>query len=70
MLGITRVDVAPSGFHAIDFGLVFFRKTAAQSVFELFGRGAGKHAGDIHVGIAGAGEAEVDDTDHFVVLVE
>lgn len=70
MLSVASVDVAPGGFHAIDFGFVFFRKTAAQGVFELVGRGTGKHASNVHVGIASAGETEIDDADHLVVLVE
>lgn len=68
MFGVAVVDVFPSFFHAFDFGGIM--EAAEESLLKSFRRGAGKHAGDIHVGVAGTSKAKVDHPDHFVVFVE
>ena len=68
MFGVAVVDVLPSGFHAIDFFGVF--ELAEEGFFELGWSGARNDAGDIHVWVADAGEAEINEANDFVVFVE
>lgn len=67
MFGIAGINVLPGFFHAGDFGGVF--KIFEEGFFENFGDWTGKNAGSVHIGVAGAGEAEVDHADDFIVLV-
>ena len=67
VFGIAVVDMLPGLFHAGDFcGVV---EMAEERLFELFGGRTGNDAGDVHIGVAGAGKTEVDDADDFVVVV-
>ena len=68
VLGVAAIDMLPDVFHVVDFGGVV--EMLEEFLLEVVGGGAGEDAGNVHVGIAGAGEAEVDDADHLVVLVE
>ncbi len=68
MLGVAGVDMLPGFFHAGDLGGVV--KLLDESVGEFFRSGAREHAGDVHIGIASAGETKVDDADDFVVFIE
>ena len=67
MVGVASVDVLPGGLHAVNF--FFVGKFGEDNFFEFFGDGAGKNARNVHVGIAGAGEAEIDNANNLVVLV-
>ena len=40
-----------------------------EFLLKIVGGGAGDDAGDIHIWVAGAGEAEIDDANHLVVFV-
>lgn len=68
MFGVAVVDILPSFFHAVDFGLV--GKFSKKSFFKFFRRRARNDAGNVHVGIAGAGKTKVDYADDFVVFVK
>ena len=70
VLGITVVDMLPSRFHALDFGFGIFVEVAKEGIFKFGGSGARKHAGNIHVRVAGASKTEIDDANHFVIFVE
>ena len=70
VLGIAVVDVLPGGLHAGDFGARIFVELAEEGVLKFGGGGTRKHAGYVHVGVAGAGETEIDYADDFVVFVE
>ena len=70
MLGVALVDVLPDTFHVVDFGSVGGFELVEEYLLEFGGGGAGDDAGDIHIGVAGAGEAEINDANHFVVFVE
>ena len=70
VFGVALVDVLPDIFHVVDFGGVGGFELVEEYLLEFGGGGAGDDAGDIHIWVAGAGEAEIDDTNHFVVLVE
>ena len=70
MFGVAVVDMLPGGFHAFNFGLGGFVELAKEGVFKFGRGGAGKHAGDIHVRVAGAGKAEINHADDFVVFIE
>ena len=43
---------------------------AEKGVFKFGGSGSGKHAGDIHVRVAGAGKTKINHANHFIVFVE
>ena len=67
VLGVAGVDMLPGFSHASDFGGVveFFD----ESVGEFFRGRAREHAGDVHIRIASASKAEINDADNFVVFV-
>ena len=65
---VAGVDATPDVAHAEDFGVVF--KFGLDGLFENWVGGAGDDARGVHVGVADAGEAEVDDADDFVLVVE
>ena len=67
MLGVAGVDVLPGLFHAGDFGGVV--ELAEEGGGEFGWSGTGEHASDVHVGIAGAGEAKINDADDLVVAI-
>ena len=67
MLGVAVVDVLPGGFHARNFGGVF--ELAEEGFFEFFGGGAGNDASNVHIRVAGAGEAKINYADDFVVVI-
>ena len=67
MLGVAGVDVLPSLLHAGDFGGVV--ELVDKGIGKIFGCGAREHASDVHVRVAGAGKAEVNDADDFIVLI-
>ena len=67
VFGVAVVDVMPDVFHVVDFGGVV--EGFEKLLLEVVGGRAGDDAGDIHVGVAGAGKAEVDDANHLVVFV-
>lgn len=68
MFGVAGVDMLPSLFHAGDFGGVV--ELIEKGGGETFWSGAREHAGNVHVGIAGTGEAEINDADDLVVVVK
>ena len=70
VFGVAVVDVLPGFFHAFDLGFGIVCKTAEESLSKFVRSGAGKHAGNVHIGIAGAGEAKINYADHFIVFVE
>ena len=67
VVGIAVVDILPGGFHAIDFGGVI--KFGEEGLLEFFRGGARDNTGNVHVGVASAGEAKIDNADDFVVVV-
>lgn len=67
VLSVAIVDMLPDVFHVGDLGGVI--KVAEKFLLEIVGSGAGEDAGDVHIGVAGAGEAKIDDADHLVVFV-
>lgn len=68
MVGVAVVDIVPSLLHARDFGSV--GELSEKSIFKLGGSGARDHASDVHLRVAGAGEAKINYADDFVVFVE
>ena len=70
MFGVALVNVLPDVFHVVDFGGVGGFKLVEEDLLKFGGGGAGDDAGNIHIGVAGAGEAEINDANHFVVLIE
>lgn len=67
VVGVAGIDILPGDFHAVDFVGVI--KVAEEGLLEFFWGGAGNNAGDVHIGVAGAGEAEIDYADDVVVFV-
>lgn len=67
VFGVAVVDVMPDVFHVVDFGGVV--EVFEELLLEIVGGGAGDDTGGVHVGVAGAGEAEIDDANHLVVFV-
>lgn len=65
---VALVDAAPDVAHFGDFGVIV--ELGEDGVFEVWMGGAGEDAGSVHVGVTDAGEAEVDDADDFVLVVE
>ena len=70
VLGVAVVDVLPSFFHAFDLWFGIVCKTAEESLSKFVRSGAGKHAGNVHIGIAGAGEAKINHANHLVIFIE
>ena len=72
MVGVATVDMLPGGFHAGDFVGVFLviAELGEEGVFKFGWGGAGNDAGNIHIGIAGAGKAKINHADNFVVFIE
>lgn len=68
MGSVALVDVVPGIAHAVNFGSVV--KLTEESFLKFLGGRAGDDTRGVHVGIACAGETEVDDADDFVVVVE
>ena len=67
VFGVAVVDMMPDVFHVVDFGGVV--EIFEEFLLKIVGGGAGDDAGGIHVGVAGAGETEIDDANHLVVFV-
>ena len=63
---VAGVDAAPDVAHFEDLFLVV--ELLEDGLLENWMGGAGEDAGGVHVGVAGAGEAEVDDADDFVLV--
>ena len=70
VFGVAVVNMMPDVFHVVDFGGVGGFELVEEYLLEFGGGGAGDDAGNIHIGVAGAGEAEINDANHFVILVE
>ena len=67
VLGVAVVDMLPDVFHVGDFFCVV--KMFEKFLLKIVGSGAREDAGNVHIGIAGAGETEINDADHFVIFV-
>ena len=67
VFGVAVVDMVPDVFHVVDFGGVV--EVFEELLLEIVRGGAGDDTGGVHVGVAGAGEAEIDDANHLVVFV-
>lgn len=65
MVCVAGIDILPGNFHTGNFVEVL--KLGEEGIFKSWGNGAGKNPGDIHIGVASASEAEVDNADDFVV---
>lgn len=72
MVGVAAIDMLPGGLHAGDFfgAFLVIAELSEEGVFELGWGGAGKNAGGVHIGVAGAGEAKIDYSDDFVVVIK
>ena len=70
VVGVAGVDMLPVGLHAGDLAGGVGGELREEGVFELGRDGAGEDAGDVHIGVAGAGEAKIDDADDVVVGIE
>ena len=70
MVGIAGVDMLPGGLHAGNLAGGVGGELGEEGVFELGRDGAGEDASNVHIGVAGAGEAKINDADDAVVRVE
>ena len=70
VFGVALVNVLPDVFHVVDFGGVGGFELVEEDLLEFGGGGAGDDAGNIHIGIAGAGKAKINYADDLVVAVE
>ncbi len=64
---VAGVYAAPDVAHLANLGVVV--ELGHNNSLELGVGGAGEDAGGVHVGVAGAGEAEVEDRYYFVFVV-
>lgn len=67
VLGVSVINMLPDVFHVGDFLLVV--EVAEEFLLKFVGGGARDDAGDVHIGVAGASETEVNNANHFVVFV-
>ena len=67
VFGVAVVDMVPDVFHVVDFGGVV--EVFEELLLKVIRGGTGDDTSSVHVGVAGAGEAEIDDANHLVVFV-